>query len=274
AVDRIDPFRRKSNPSRTLFAMGVSNMCSSLIGGLTIIPGMIKSSTGIFSGARTAWVNFYNAIFLILFLVLGSNVINMIPVGVLAAVLVHIGYKLAGPHNWKHVASLGREQLAIFSVTVVTTLCSDLLLGIGAGMLTKVIVLLLYELRCDRAWKHEQLPLRIWHSLVTLFRDPILAVERRDDAVHVYFAGALNCFNSLKLRAALDQMPSDAKKVRLHFTSSVVLIDHSMNVYLNALRSEWAIRGWEIEMDGIECLKKCSQDDESLKYRPVSPLAA
>src|SRR5206468_2558567 len=33
AVDKIDPFRRKSEPNRTLFAMGVSNMCSSMAGG-------------------------------------------------------------------------------------------------------------------------------------------------------------------------------------------------------------------------------------------------
>ena len=61
AIDKIDPFRRKSDPNRTLGAMGISNMCSSLAGGLTIIPGGVKSTTGILSGARTQWANFYNA---------------------------------------------------------------------------------------------------------------------------------------------------------------------------------------------------------------------
>ena len=50
AIDKIDPFRRKSDPNRTLFAMGVSNMCSSMAGGLTIIPGGVKSTTGIVGG--------------------------------------------------------------------------------------------------------------------------------------------------------------------------------------------------------------------------------
>ena len=54
AVDRIDPFHRKSSADRTLLAMGISNICSSLIGGLTIIPGIIKSTTNIVSGGRTA----------------------------------------------------------------------------------------------------------------------------------------------------------------------------------------------------------------------------
>ena len=61
AIDKIDPFRRKSDPNRTLFAMGVSNMCSSMAGGLTIIPGGVKSTTCILSGGRTQWANFYNA---------------------------------------------------------------------------------------------------------------------------------------------------------------------------------------------------------------------
>ena len=39
AIDKIDPFKRKSNPNVTLRAMGVSNTASSLLGGLTIIPG-------------------------------------------------------------------------------------------------------------------------------------------------------------------------------------------------------------------------------------------
>ena len=45
AIDKIDPFRRKSDPNRTLRAMGISNMCSSMAGGLTIIPGGVKSTT-------------------------------------------------------------------------------------------------------------------------------------------------------------------------------------------------------------------------------------
>ena len=61
AVDNIDPYRRRSNPDRTLLAMGVSNGASSLLGGLTIIPGMVKSTANVLAGGRTQWANFYNA---------------------------------------------------------------------------------------------------------------------------------------------------------------------------------------------------------------------
>lgn len=274
AVDRIDPYKRRSNPDRTLFAMGISNICSSLVGGLTIIPGMIKSTTCIVSGGRTAWVNFYNALFLIAFLLLGTNVINMIPVGVLSAVLVHIGYKLAGPQNWRHVASLGREQLAIFSTTVVVTLLTDLIAGITAGIAAKAIVLLWYEMRLDRAWSHERFIKRLGHSIAVIFKSPIRLKRKDGGEMHVYFSGALTCFNSLKVRAVLDRIPDDTEKVILHFTSSVVLIDHSMLTYLDAVKSQAMRGGWELKIEGMATLKRCTADATSMKYRILRRSAA
>src|SRR5262249_37991415 len=138
AIDKIDPFRRKSDPNRTLMAMGVSNICSSLAGGLTIIPGGVKSTACIVGGGRTQWANFYNAIFLTIFLLFGRGLINQIPLSVLAAVLIYTGYKLCKPAVWRHMAHIGSEQLFLFATTVLVTLSTDLLWGIGAGMAAKL----------------------------------------------------------------------------------------------------------------------------------------
>lgn len=127
AIDKIDPYHRKSDPNRTLFAMGVSNICSSIAGGLTIIPGGVKSKACIVGGGRTLWANFYNAMFLLAFLFLARPLINLIPLSALAAVLIFTGYKLCEPRIWRHVSHIGREQLLVFSITVLATLCTDLL---------------------------------------------------------------------------------------------------------------------------------------------------
>src|SRR4051794_24172385 len=121
AIDKIDPFRRKSDPNRTLRAMGISNLCSSLAGGLTIIPGGVKSTTSILSGGRTQWANFYNACFLIIYLVLGRGLINMMPYTTLGAIVLYTGYRLCAPKVWKHVAHIGSEQLLVFATTVLVT---------------------------------------------------------------------------------------------------------------------------------------------------------
>ena len=143
AVDRIDPWRRKSDPNRVLLAMGISNICSSLAGGLTIIPGGVKSKACIEGGGRTLWANFFNAIFLIIYLVVATPLINRIPYAALAAVLIHTGYKLCRPAIWKHTARLGREQIALFALTVVVTLLTDLLWGIIFGVVAKFLMTLL-----------------------------------------------------------------------------------------------------------------------------------
>ncbi len=147
AIDKIDPFKRKSDPNKTLNAMGVSNLCSSLAGGLTIIPGGVKSTTAILSGARTQWANFYNACFLILYLVLGRNLINMMPITVLGAIVLYTGYKLCAPKVWKHAAHVGSEQLFVFTTTVLVTVTTDLLWGIAAGVLAKLVLEFLIVVR-------------------------------------------------------------------------------------------------------------------------------
>lgn len=147
AIDRIDPYKRHSNPDRTLFAMGISKMLSSLAGGLTIIPGGIKSTTAILAGGKTLWANFYNAVFLILYVLFARDTINSIPLGCLAAVLIHIGYKLCRPSKWMHLKEIGAEQPLIFASTVFVTLSSDLLWGLIFGTAVKFFIAAYYSLR-------------------------------------------------------------------------------------------------------------------------------
>lgn len=270
AVDKIDPYKRKSSPDRTLLAMGIANMCSSLIGGLTIIPGIIKSTTCIVSRGRTAWVNFYNAIFLMVFVLLAADLIRLIPLAALSAVLIHIGYKLAGAHKWRSMAKLGAAELAVFTTTVIVTLMSDLLVGIAAGMAVKVLVLLWYSAKsCPVTGKMNPL-----QTFACLFRSPIEHTDIENGVEHVYFSGALNCFNSLRVRSVLDSVPGNVRKVSLHFTPSVLLVDHSTCSYLFSVREQLKSQGKEVEFLGFDELKACSKDATSLRHRCVPAVAS
>ena len=89
---------------------------------------------------RTQWANFYNACFLIIYLLLGRNLINLMPYTALGAIVLYTGYKLCAPKVWKHVAHIGSEQLFVFATTVLVTVTTDLLWGIAAGIVAKLIV--------------------------------------------------------------------------------------------------------------------------------------
>lgn len=223
AVDKIDPFRRKSDPNRTLFAMGISNICSSIAGGLTIIPGGVKSKVCIANGGRTLWANFYNAIFLLIFLFLAKDLINLIPLSALAAILIHTGYRMSEYRIWKHVSHIGREQLFVFAVTVGATLGIDLLWGIGIGIVTKLLLNLWYALSIGSLNNSHSK----WAQVARLFRSPVLRTELEGDEYHVYFAGPLVCFNVLPVQKALTNVPQAATSMILHIMRPVCFIDHT-----------------------------------------------
>ncbi|MBX9878883.1 MAG: hypothetical protein K2Y22_10545 [Candidatus Obscuribacterales bacterium] len=268
AVDQIDPFHRKSNPDRTLLAMGISNICSGFIGGLTIIPGIMKSSTNIFAGGRTAWVNFYNALFLISFLVFGHELIRAIPIAALSAVLMQIGYKLAGPHQWQKMIELGREQLLIFTTTVLVTVCSDLLIGIAAGIAMKVLILVYYSFKASEAAGNQENRLELLgKTVVRLFKNPLEKVESVSGTKYIYFSGPLTCFNSLSIRSALKGLINPGNKVKVVLTSDVGIVDHSTTVYFKQLIEETKRIGCSFSVEGLDTLYSCSDHADSFRYR-------
>jgi carbonic anhydrase len=140
AVDKIDPYRRKSKPNVTLRAMGISNLMSSMAGGLTIIPGGIKSRANIDAGGRTLWANFYNAIFLIVFLFFAKELIGRIPLAAIGAVIVYVGWRLCEVKVFAKAAAIGLINCCVFLVTIVAVLATDLCWGILIGVAAQLLI--------------------------------------------------------------------------------------------------------------------------------------
>lgn len=224
AIDKIDPFKRRSDPNRTLLAMGVSNVASSIIGGLTIIPGGVKSTANIMAGGRTQWANFYNACFLTIMLLFGRDLINLFPYPVLAAVLAFTGYKLCRWSVWKHMLSIGPEQLLIFGATALITVSTDLLVGILAGIAIKLLFNAWTVWSVERARGGNT---ALASNLASLFRDPIVRGEQRGSELHLYAEGPLVCFNVMPFRRRVDDVPAGTESVVIHIGDGVSLIDHT-----------------------------------------------
>jgi len=161
-------------------AMGVSNILSSLAGGLTIIPGGVKSKLCIDSGGRTLWANFYNACFLLFYLFAGKGLINLIPYSALAAVLIFTGFKMCErPSGARRTHR--PEQVFLFSTTVATTLATDLLMGIGVGLAVKLLLNVVVTVRHDLARKAIAHPASVRHGLAMaakFFVNPVVERQR------------------------------------------------------------------------------------------------
>ena len=144
ATDKLDPRKRITPTNRELFAQGIGNTVSGLIGGLPVTQVIVRSSANIQSGGQTKVSAVFHGL-LILFSALAIPfVLNLIPLACLAAILLVVGFKLAKPSLFKEMYAGGRIQFVPFIVTVFGIVFTDLLVGISLGMVVGVFFIL-YE---------------------------------------------------------------------------------------------------------------------------------
>lgn len=142
ATDKLDPDKRVTPTNRELVAQGTGNMLSGLIGGLPITQVIVRSSANIQSGARSKVSAILHGVFLLVFVVALPNVLNMVPLAVLASILFVVGYKLAKPALFREMYARGWTQFAPFVVTILGIIFTDLLTGIGMGMAVAFTIIL------------------------------------------------------------------------------------------------------------------------------------
>ncbi|HND51462.1 MAG TPA: SulP family inorganic anion transporter [Pirellulaceae bacterium] len=280
AIDRLDPYHRKSEPNRLLLAMGVCNIASSLVGGLTIIPGGVKSKANIASGGRTLWANFTNAICLILYLWIGREIINTIPKGVLAAVLIYTGWKMCEPLVWKHIAHIGKTQLFIFAFTIVCTLATDLLLGIVAGTIAKFVVNVVLYRRALSTAADAETDSSILSMMKSFFSSPVARREVIGTEYHVYVERPLVCFNLAKFGQEFDILPEGTTEVFIHLERHVGLIDHTSFENVDHVTRDLSHRGIPVTLVGLERMRRMSEYHASMhvlapaRATPIAPQPA
>ncbi len=134
AADRMDPQRRISDTNRELFAQGIGNSISGLLGGLPITSVIVRTSANVYAGATSRLASVVHGVLLLVSLFLLVPYLNKIPLAALAAVLFAIGYKLIQPQMFAAYFRKGMDQFLPFLVTVVGVVFSDILIGVSLGI--------------------------------------------------------------------------------------------------------------------------------------------
>ncbi|MEZ6151343.1 MAG: SulP family inorganic anion transporter [Pirellulaceae bacterium] len=147
AVDKLDPAKRNSPPSRELVAQGCGNLVCGLIGGLPVTSVIVRGSVNVGAGAKTKLSALTHGALLLLSVALLPAYMNMIPLSALAAILLVTGFKLASPKLFKQMWDEGRYQFLPFIITVVAIILTDLLIGIVVGLGVSVLFILNSNLR-------------------------------------------------------------------------------------------------------------------------------
>jgi MFS superfamily sulfate permease-like transporter len=143
ATDKLDPEKRVTPTNRELIAQGTGNFISGMIGGLPLTQVIVRSSANIQSGGKSKMAAIIHGFFLLISVLLIPTILNKIPLSVLAAILFIVGYKLAKPSLFKTMYQLGWNQFTPFIVTILGIVFTDLLVGIGLGLVVGVAVILI-----------------------------------------------------------------------------------------------------------------------------------
>ena len=142
ATDKLDPSKRVTPKNRELIAQGIGNVLSGLIGGLPVTQVIVRSSANIQSGGKTKLSAILHGLLLVVSVISIPYLLNKIPLSVLAAILLLVGYKLAKPQLFKSMYALGWKQFVPFVITVVGIIFTDLLIGIFLGLVVGVAIII------------------------------------------------------------------------------------------------------------------------------------
>lgn len=248
AIDMLDPYKRKSNANQDLIAVGAGNVIAGIFGGLPMISEVARSSNNVSNGARTRWANFFHGFFILTFVLLASHLIELIPNTALAAMLITVGIKLAHPREFIHMFQIGKEQLAIFLVTIFFTLFEDLLVGIFAGMLLKIIIHLVNGA-----------------PIIAFFRAPVsVSFEGNHYLVEVEKAAVFT--NWIGIKSKLEAIPAEMN-VTIDL-SNTRLVDHSVMDNLYHFQHDYKAMGGEVEIVGLEEHKSLSVHRLAARKKP------
>lgn len=253
AVDALDPQRRNSNLNKDLLATGVGNTLVACIGGIPMISEIVRSKANIDAGAKTQWSNFFHGLFLLLSVAAIPTLLEKVPLAALAAMLIYTGTRLASPKEFMHVYRIGPEQLLLFVSTMLVTLATDLLVGVGFGLILKLL-----------------LHLKNGAPLRSLFQ-AVVTQERDGDTLILNVHDAAIFTNYLGLKRHLVNTPADVKTIVVNFDRAWV-VDHTVLGKLSSLADRMTDK--QLVLTGLDDHQPMSSHELSARRKSRQLLTA
>ena len=251
AVDKLDPYKRKSDLNKDLIGVGLATMVSGAIGGLPIITVVVRSTVNVSNHARTKWSNFYHGILIILFLFILAPLIQKIPLAALAAILVYIGFRLASPAVFRKIYEMGIEQLIFMLVTIAITLYSDLLWGILGGTAFALMVHILLSRMSVRNFFKET------------FSDKTNVLVNKEGDYEMQVEGIAN-FLKIPMISKLTSMVSSGTQVTIDL-SKTRLVGMTFMEYLMDFLKIHQSNGGNVVIKGLDAHVSSSPYNKALK---------
>jgi MFS superfamily sulfate permease-like transporter len=239
AIDKLDPYNRSTPTNRELKAQGLGNSLAGLVGGIPMTAVIVRGSTNVQSGGRTKMSAFIHGVLLAATVVLIPFVLERIPYAALAAVLLHIGYKLAPVSLFKSMYKRGWDQFLPFVITFAAILFTDLLIGVLIGLAAGVFFVLKANLATPYFMHHREV-----HDEGDESGRPHVRIELSEN---------VSFLNKASVTKALQELP-DCSSVEID-GSVAQYIDRDVVEIIRDFARSGPKRGIEVELKAIPKLE-------------------
>jgi len=164
---------------------------------------IVRTTANINAGARSKWSAIFHGIFLLLAVIAIPGLLNKIPMASLAAILIMIGLRLASPKVFLHIWHSGKHQFVPFIITVIAVVFTDLLKGVGIGLVVSVFYILAGNMKLAYFFRKEK--------------------HNEGETIHIDLAQEVSFLNKAAIKQTLGALPEN----------STVVVDAANTVYID-----------------------------------------
>jgi MFS superfamily sulfate permease-like transporter len=124
----------------------------------------------------------------------------------LAAILIMIGLRLASPKVFKHIWHSGKHQFIPFIITVVAVVFTDLLKGVGIGLVVSIFYILAGNMKLAYFFRKEK--------------------HHEGETIHIDLAQEVSFLNKAAIKQTLGALPENSTVIVN--AANTVYIDHDV----------------------------------------------
>lgn len=127
--------KTQHDSDKELVGQGIGNIVAGMLGALPGAGATMRTVVNVRSGGRTAISGMLHAVTLLgLALGLGA-VVAYVPIAVLSAILIKVGWDIIDWGYLKRIRRVPREKVVVMLVTLVLTVFVDLIVAVGVGII-------------------------------------------------------------------------------------------------------------------------------------------
>ena len=227
AVDKLSG-GGATNFDRELVGQGAANTLSGMLGGLPVTGVIVRSSANVAAGARTRASAVAHGVWVLAFAVLFVELIELIPLAVLAGLLVVIGVRLVKLADLRCAHQQG--ELTIYLVTLAVVVLLNLLAGVLIGLGLSLLMVLR---RAVRSGVHVQ--------------------RTSSGSWRVVVAGTVSFLSIPRLSRMLAQVPRGSHVV---LEMGAEYLDHAARDHLTGWRQQHEAAGGTVVVDELQSAQR------------------